>query len=278
MIGLLATGCQEGGSSNSASDSPVTDSIMYYLGQIDGAEYLQQIPQDPSLKEATTKEAYIAGVRAGLAALKPGDDDYNNGVMMGSQMASSMLSYAQQMDMPVADKPYVNSLDSTITAGTIPNVQLAQAQINRLLESLQNDSTKTVKLTAQMGLKEAAQAAGLPKIDDDLYGMATTNDSTAMLNYGDDVKAEVQITQIGGEVVKVPMATTGKIGTKADFPSIVSNAMLNFNSGESGEFMTTAHALLGSAKAQKMGLKPSDVLQIKVTATLIPHEEHKKDK
>lgn len=129
-----------------------------------------------------------------------------------------------------------------------------------------------VEITPGMSLKEAARALDLPKIDDDLYGVNTTTDSTAILNFGDEVVVTANFRELGGREINVPMAAKGKIGDKEDFPGIVSNALLNLTSGESGEFLTTAHALLGDS-VMKMGLKSSDVIKINVTATLIPHVE-----
>ena len=144
------------------------------------------------------------------------------------------------------------------------------------------DSTEQkapIAITPGMTLKEAAEAMNLPKIDDDLYGVNTTTDSTAILNFGDEVNVIANFQQVGGGEINVPMKPSGKIGDKEDFPGIVSNALLNLTSGESGEFLTTAHALLGDT-VKKMGLKPSDVIKINVTATLVPHvdKDSKDDK
>ena len=96
-IACVAVSCQTGTGSGLSENSSQTDSLMYYLGQMNAADYLREATRDTTLKEVSEKQAYLSGVRAGLNALKEGNDNYNKGVMMGMQMASQMMSFSEQM-------------------------------------------------------------------------------------------------------------------------------------------------------------------------------------
>lgn len=277
-IACIAVSCQTNGGSSLGADASQTDSMMYYLGEMNGADYLRQAVSDTTLKEGGSKQAYLNGVRAGLSALKEGDENYNRGVMLGVQMAASMIAYSEQMEIPVDKNAYLSSLSSTIMADTLPNVQNAQMELNRLMQDIQKSKDEREKVASQESLKAAAEAAGLPKIDDDLYGKVTATTDSAILNVGDEVTAQVNLTKENGEPVTYPISGKGKIGNKRAFGSdVVSNAMLNLKSGETGEFMTTAHALFGT-RVQQVGLKSNDVLKMQITATLVPKTEKPDDK
>lgn len=274
-LALLAVSCQNGGSGSGLSGSASqTDSLMYYLGQMNAADYLREANRDTTLKELSEKQAYINGVRAGLAALKEGNDSYNKGIMLGMQMASQMMSFSEQMDVKINRSSYVNSLSSAIMADTMPNTNVAQTEFRNVMQNIENAKEEKDKAASRESLKKVAGAAGLPQITDDLYGKVTNTTDGKALTDGEEVNVEIQIAKEDGEVVSIPMAPKGNIGNKRNFPEVVSTAMTNLKSGETGEFMTTAHALLGN-RAQQVNLEPKDVLKLTLTATAVPQEETK---
>lgn len=265
--------CQNGGGGLSDATSQ-TDSLMYYLGQINAGDYMREAERDTTLKEYSQRKAYIDGVRAGLRVLIDGKENYNKGVMLGMQMAANMINFAEQMDVNVDKDAYVNSLSAVLAADTMPDVQTAQIEFRRLMTDIENNKKEKDQISSRESLSKAAEKAGLPKIDDDLYGKVTTTTDGAILNHGDEVSVEAQLTKLDGSPINVPVQSMGKIGNSRSFPSIVSNAMLNLKSGETGEFMTTAHALVG-ARAKQLDLNPQDIIKITVTATLVPPAEDK---
>ena len=271
-IACLAVSCQQGGGSLSETSSQ-TDSLMYYLGQMHAADYLREANRDTILKEASEKQAYLSGVRAGLAALKEGNESYNKGVMMGMQMANQMMNFSEQMGIEINKNSYVGSLQSALMADTMPNTSLAQSQFRTVMTNIEAAKEARDKAASQESLKQVAEGANLPKINDDLYGKVTeANNDTVKLADGDEINLLAKVTKQDGETVSLPMSPKGKIGNKRNFPEVVSTAILTLKPGETGEFMTTAHALMGSRVAQ-MNLEPTDVLTLTLTPTLVPKEE-----
>ena len=274
-IACLAVSCQNG-SGTLSENSSQTDSLMYYLGQMHAADYLREANRDTTLKEASEKQAYLSGVRAGLAALKEGSESYNKGVMMGMQMANQMMSFTEQMGVDIDKNAYVNSLQSALMADTMPNTAIVQKDFRTVMTNIEAAKEARDKAASQESLNKVAASTDLPKISDDLYGKVTeANNDTLKLAEGDEITLVAKVTKEDGETVNLPMAPKGKIGNKRNFPEIISTALLTLKSGETGEFMTTAHALMGS-RASQMNLEPTDVLKLTLTPTLVPKEEDNK--
>ena len=271
-IACLAVSCQNGSGSLSENSSQ-TDSLMYYLGQMHAADYLREANRDTTLKEASEKQAYLSGVRAGLAALKEGNESYNKGVMMGMQMASQMMSFTEQMGVDINKNAYISSLQGALMADSMPNTSQAQRDFRTVMQNIEAAKEARDKAASQESLNKVAASSDLPKINDDLYGKVTeANNDTIKLTDGDEINLVAQVTKEDGENVNVPMSPKGKIGNKRSFPELVSTAVLTLKSGETGEFLTTAHALLGS-RASQMNLEPTTVLKLTLTPTLVPKEE-----
>ena len=271
-IACLAVSCQNGAGGSLSESASQTDSLMYYLGQMNAADYMREANRDTTLKETSAKQAYINGVRAGLAALKEGDDNYNKGVMLGMQMAAQMMSFSEQMEVNINRRSYVGSLQSALMADSMPNTNIAQTEFRKVMGNIERAKEEKDKKTSQESLKQAASQAGLPAINDDLYGKVTNSTDGAQLKSGDEVEVQAKITKEDGESINIPVAPKGKIGERRSYYGIISQALESLKSGETGDFLTTAHLLLGS-RAKQMGLEPTDLVKINITASLVPQEE-----
>lgn len=272
-VACLAVSCQNGSNGLSGSASQ-TDSLMYYLGQMNGAEYVREANRDTTMKEEGAKQAYINGVRAGLAALKEGDEQYNRGVMLGIQMASQMMSFSEQMDVNINRRSYVNSLTDAVMADTLPNMNEIQTQFRKVMENIENAKKMKDETASRESLKTEAQKAGLNQIDDDLYGKVTntvTGDSVKNLTKGNEITLQASITKADGEPLNMPIPPKGLIGERRGYTGIVEKALETLKSGETGEFMTTVHALMGP-RARQMNLEPTDVVKITLTPEIAPLE------
>ena len=274
-IAFAAVSCQNGTGSSLSENSSSTDSLMYYLGQMNAADYLREASRDTTMKETSEKQAYINGVRAGLAALKEGNDAYNKGIMLGIQMASQMVSFSEQMDVQINKNTYVGSLSSAIMADTIPNTGMIQTEFRKVMQNIENAKNLKDEAASRESLSKVAASASLPKIGDDLYGKVVEAAQGDSLVDGSEITLVAQVTKEDGEAISMPLPSKGKLGNKRNFPEVITDALLTLKSGETGEFMTTAHALLG-ARAKQLGLEPTDVLTLKLTPTIVPPVEEEK--
>lgn len=271
-LAFVVVSCQNGSGNGLSENASQTDSLMYYLGQMNAADYLREASRDTIMKSESEKMVYMNGVRAGMASLKDGNDAYNKGFMLGMQMASQMMSFCEQMDVKINRSAYINSLENALMADSMPNINLAQSQFRIVMQNIENAKTEKDKVSSQESLKKVGEAAGLPKINDDLYGKVTVTTDGKALEEGDEVTVDAKFTKEDGESINVPFAPKGKIGNKRNYPEVIATALENMRSGETGDFMTTAHALMGG-RAQQMGLKATDVVKFTISATLVPQEE-----
>ena len=272
-IALATVSCQNGSGSLSENATP-TDSLMYYLGQMHAADYLREATRDTILKESSEKQAYLSGVKAGMAALRDGNENYNKGVMMGMQMASQIISFSEQMGVKVNSSAYIGSLTAALEADTLPNSATVQSEFRKVMNNIEQAKEERDQTSSRESLQQAAQAAGEPKISDDLYGKITNSTDSAALAEGDEVNVQVEFTKENGDKINLPFPSKGKIGNKRNFPEIMSTALLQLKSGETGKFMTSAHALMGN-RAKQMDLEPTTIVNMTITASALPKEEPK---
>ena len=85
---LALSSCSGGGSStaDNLKDAAPGDSLLYYFGQIQAAEYWRQAESDTTLRDEKSREDFMRGVKAGMDAVRS-EDAYNQGVYLGVQMA-----------------------------------------------------------------------------------------------------------------------------------------------------------------------------------------------
>lgn len=276
-IACVAVSCQNGGGSSLSENASQTDSLMYYLGQINGADYLREAERDTTFKESSEKQAFLSGIKAGLAALKEGNESYNRGVMQGIQMAAQMMNFCEQMDVDINKSSYINSLSSTVMGDTVPNVNNAQAEFRKVMQNMETAKKEKDQAESRESLKNVAASSKLPMISDDLYGKPTDNVTGDSIVDGTEITLVAVITNEKDETVNLPLPPKGKVGNQRNFPEVLSKALETLKSGQTGEFLTTAHALLGP-RAMQMNLKPADVLKLKLTPTIAPSEEEKDKK
>ena len=111
---LMLAACQgaseKGG--KSLADIPnatAADSLIYYFGQMRGAEYQREAERDTTLDTDQAKKAYVQGVQAGLNAAKANDEAYNRGLFLGMQMAMNMQQFKDEYDVQLNKKVFVES-------------------------------------------------------------------------------------------------------------------------------------------------------------------------
>lgn len=274
-LAITAVSCQNGGSGLS-ENSTSTDSLMYYMGQLRGIDYMRQSNVDTTMKEATQKQAFVAGLTAGLNALKENQELYNQGYMMGVQLSQEIINYSENMGVTIDKNVFINSLSATINADTLPNASKIQNDFRLVMANIEAQKEAADKAASQESLAQEAEKDKLPRISDDLYGKVTVKNDSTKLKDGDEVAVKAQITKMDGENIYYPIAPKGTIGNKRSFNDVVKDALLSLKSGETGEFLTTAHALFGM-RAKQMGLEATDVVKMTVTGTLIPKAEEPKE-
>ena len=276
-IALLLGACSGGETSNTAAPAPETsgraDTLVYYFGQIKGAEFLKEAARDSLLDSDAGRQEYLRGVKAGLEAVKSGKDAYNKGLMQGVQMAGSMGQFYEDYGIPLSDKIFIKGMSEVVTSDSTTDLKEAQSRFYKILNEFNREKEMRDKEASVSALKAAGEALGMKQISEELWGTPPSTDAN-LIKDGDKIKADVAVTTLTGKSVGSPFPRELVVGQRLS-NNPVSEAFTCLASGETGTFLTSARALFG-ARAHQLGLKPADVVKLTVTPTLMPKENEKK--
>ncbi len=265
--GLVLAACQspEGKTLGQISDASKADSLIYYFGQMRGAEYQREATNDTTLASKQARQEYINGVKAGLNAVKAGKDAYNNGVFLGMQMAMNMAQFKKDYDVTLSNRVFLESLAEAIESDSIGNPQELQKEFYRIMGEFNKQKEERNREAATEALEKEASAKKMAKISDNLYGNIPAAKDMKIKD-GDKVKVDIKITNSKGNPVNAPLPATLVVGQRMK-DSPINDAILSLSSGQKGTFLTSAYALFG-ARSSQMGVEPNDVLTIDLTPTI----------
>lgn len=278
--GLVLASCQGGTSSEgngnglgALKDATPADSLIYYFGQMRGAEYQRQAERDTTLADAQAKKAYIQGVQAGLNAVKNENEAYNQGLFLGMQMAMNIQQFKEDYGVDLNKRLFVKSISNAINADSLDNQQEMQREFYKIIGKFNEEKETREKAAATETLSREAKSMNLAKISDDVYGEVTAKTDSVALKAGDSVMMDIKLTQPDGKELNAPLPVKGKIGAR-NIMAPVNDMLKTMKSGESAKFITSARALFG-ARVSQLGLEPADVVVVNLKASLLPEEPKK---
>ena len=277
--GLMLASCQGGAGSDGKGlgeikNATAADSLVYYFGQMRGAEFKRQAERDTTLAEAQSRKAYIQGVQAGLNAVKNADEAYNQGLFLGMQMAMNIQQFKEDYDVELNKRVFVESLSNAVNSDSLSNPQEMQREFYKIMGKFNEQKEERDKAAASESLSQEATNLKLSKIADDVYGEVTVKNDSVALKDGDNVKMDLSLATVAGKELNAPLPTRGKIGAR-NIVAPVNDMLRSLKSGETGKFITPARALFGPRVAQ-LGLEPSDVVVVTLKASILPDEDAKK--
>lgn len=267
--GLMFVACDSNnnaGSSNGLSDKATkADSLMYYFGEMRGAEFKNMAENDSTFATSEAKQAYIRGVQAGLSAVKDDQEAYNRGLFLGMQMAMNISQFKEQYDVQLPQKVFMEGLRDAMASDSVADSREMQCEFYRIMGDFQKEKEEKDKAAATESLQKAAAKQNLSKITDDLYGPAP-KPGESLLKDGDKVKINLKITTEDAKPVNAPLPQEVTVGQRMQGP--LNDALTSLASGQNGKFITTAQALFGQ-RCSQLNLKPADVITLDVTPTLV---------
>lgn len=268
-IALLLASCSGTGSDNqttpTASNSAKGDSLVYYFGQMRGAEYTREAERDTTLATEASKQEYLRGVKTGLDIVKPGKDAYNKGVFLGLQMAMRFQQFATDYNIQLSDQRFLEGLSAAINSDTTVNAAQMQSTFYRIMNEFNKEKEERDKQASLSALKAAGEALKMKPITEQLWGDVAQTGQPKIKD-GDKIKTDIRITTLKGKTIEAPFPKELTVGQRLS-TNPLSDAFKALSSGETGKFITSAHALFG-ARCQQLGLNPDDVLQLEVTPTI----------
>lgn len=275
-MGLLLASCQGGASSDTSSlgelkNASAADSLIYYFGQMRGAEFHRQAERDTTLDNAQAKKAYIQGVQAGINAAKANNEAYNQGLFLGMQMAMNLQQFKDDYGVELNKRIFMSSISEAVNADSLADTQEMQREFYKIIGKFNEEKEAREKAAAAESLTKEAQNLKLPKISDDVYGEVTVKTDSAQIKTGDNVDFDAKVTKINGQDLNAPLPKKGKVGAR-NLAAPLNDMLASLKGGETGRFITSARALFGPRVTQ-MGLEPADVVIVTLKASLLPADK-----
>lgn len=254
----------QGKSLESISNATKADSLIYYFGEMRGAEYVSQSASDSSMNTPASKQAFLKGVKAGLDAVKAEQDAYNRGLFLGMQMAMNIDQFKKDYGVDLSKAVFMDGIAESLSTDSVGDTSEMQREFYRIMSEFQQDKEKKDNEASTKALSEAATKQGFSKINDNLYSKIS-GEAGEKLKDGDKVKVDISIKTLAGKEINAPLPTELTIGQRLQGP--LNEALLSLSSGQKGEFLTSAQALFGP-RASQLDLEPADVLVISIAPTL----------
>ncbi|MDE5975572.1 MAG: hypothetical protein K2M10_09260 [Muribaculaceae bacterium] len=270
--GLLLAACQgeQGKSLDQLKDATPGDSLVYYFGQINGAQYLTGAERDSTMATDAAKQAYIKGVKDGLNNFRPGEESYNRGMMLGLQMARNIDSFKEDYDVQLNKQVFIEGLVEALMSDSVTNTNDIQREFNRIMNDFSTAKEKKDQAAAAENLSKEAAKLKLAEINPDLYGGATDKKDGQQIKSGDNVTANITFKKANGEKIDIPFPSAVQVGSN-NLPSPINDALCALKSGESGKFATSAQALFGR-RSEQFSLSSNDVVIMEIKASIDPEQ------
>ena len=263
---LASCSTNEGKSIDQLENATAGDSLVYYFGEINGAQYLTTAKNDSTLATEASKQAYIKGVKDGLNSFRPEQESYNRGVMLGLQMARNISSFKEDYNVQLNKQVFIQGLVAALNSDSVQNINDVQKEFNRIMTDFNNNKEKIDQDAANVNLEKEAAKLKLAKINDSLYGGAISRNVGAPIKNGDAVTAKISFTTAAGKELQIPLPTSVKVGAR-NLPTPLNDALLVLQDGQTGKFATSAFALFGR-RSEQFDLQPKDVVIMTITANL----------
>ncbi len=238
------------------------DSLMYWLGQVNAIEYLNQADRDTTLKSLEARKEFLRGLRVGLDAVQE-MEPYNTGVWQGVQMAINIRELAKQYPgMKFSDAIMTRSMAQALVADSTPDGAQAQANFQRIFAEMEAAKSEKDRDASVSGLSAAAGKLGMTEVTPYLYAKVLTPGNGTKFKDGDKVTTFIQVRRADGTQVRLPMPREVQIGARYVSP-VIAEALATMTMDGTSSFATSAYALFGK-RCESMGLQPSDVLIVDI--------------
>lgn len=269
VVLLLAPSCSDGNGKsdkdNALKNASTADSLMYYFGQMRAGEFWRIAQSDTTFKTEKARADYLAGVKAGLTAVRDNDDVYNQGVFTGMQLAMNLQNFDKTYHQKLNPAKLIEGLQSGLASDTAVNELEAQTRFQGIMARMNEEKEKADRVAAVQALATAAKKAGLSKISDDLYGKVETEGSGENFKDGQTVSVELTLTKEDEKDLGLNLPNEIRVGDISYLPKIFTEALTQMKPGETEKFMTTANALFG-VNASQMNMNPDDVMILTIKA------------
>lgn len=269
-VGMVSCGSPGNGKPLSEiRGSDAKDSLLYYFGQMEAAQYWRDSAKDSLLQTEASRMAYLKGLMAGLKAIKE-DENYNRGLVAGVRMAVNMRDFEKEYGVELNPGVIVESLEYGLRSDSIVDEVNVTRQFYDLLGYFQEKRDAADKSASEKVIKDVARKMGLYNIAEGIYGKTLTPGHGPALVDGDKVRVSISLTS-GGQELGIPMPEEVAVGDHY-VSSTLNTALRAMHVGEKCEYAVTAYKFFGR-RCTQIGLQPTDVviMTVDVKEMVLPH-------
>lgn len=220
------------------------DSMMFYFGQMQAANYWQDAETDTLLRSQEERNQFMEGFRA---AMKMDSDDsaYNKGLQLGLRLSLRLREFSARYHTDFSEEVLIASLAHFLNADEREGLQSAQQGFYNIKDRLEMQAADRDVESAKGNLVTKANEMGFTMLSDTLYSLEITPGFGPLFKMGDRLAVEVTACTLdGNEIVARQFPDSVTIG-EGRVPAVVRAAILTMNNGSTYQFMTTPRTLFG---------------------------------
>lgn len=246
LVMLFSASCQKGGKSLAdIKDATPADTMMYYFGEMQAYNYLQDAETDTMLRSDNSKAEFIKGFRT---ALRLDDDNqaYNKGLQLGLRLAIRLREFEKRYGKDFSEAVLAESLENALYRDSI-NIAEAQKGYYLVKDRYDYNTAQSEIGAAKENLAAHGKAQGYEMLSDTLYFKEVVPGYKGGVHFkkGDRLAVELTASTIDGkEIVARQFPDSLTLG-EGRVPPVVREAIYTMTNGETCKFMTTARTLFG---------------------------------
>lgn len=222
-----------------------SDTMMYYFGAMQAANYLQDAETDTLLKTDKQKEAFMKGFRD-AAVMVDESDAYNKGLQLGLRLGMRLKEFEERYGMDYSADVLAASLQHFINNPDEVELVAAQKSFYEVKDRLETKAAQKDVAGAMDNLAKVAKERGFTRLSDTLYVKdVTPKGSGPVLKPGDKVAVDVIASTLDGEEITTRQFPDSLVIGEGRVPKVVFVGMETMTSGQTRQFMTTPRTLMG---------------------------------
>ena len=252
--------------------SNTADSISYYEGYAVAYMYEQMAQQDTTLKTDAGRADFIKGMRAAMELFDGKSDAYIAGLTAGMQVGMNNKEVKDRLELNIN-----NGLLMTGMAYALQNDSITkdpQGAMQKYQELMQRVTQEKQKKDHDAAVKEMASLAhkGYTASDEGLMVNVSQPGSGEALKEGDRVKVKLQLKEMNGKAVNLPLPEEVVVGRSFGLDSPMARAIATMKLGETATFAFPAVDMFQD-RAKQYGLDSNSVLLFEVSAISLVSSE-----
>lgn len=244
---LVITGCGRGGQGKTPDlrDATAEDSMMYYFGEMQAANYWQDAETDTLLRSEKSRDAFVRGFRKALTI----DDDnaaYNKGLQLGVRLALRLRELDARFGIDLPEEMLADALEYYLSSDTLVNSARAQQGYYKIKDRYELTAATKETNAAKTNLAKKGKARGFEMVNDTLYARDITPPAKVRkFKEGDRLAIQITASTIDGREIATRQFPDSVTLGEGRIPLVVRHAIYTMTNGQTRQFMTTPRTLFG---------------------------------